>query len=201
MKSLKARFRGFLPIVIDVETGGVDPKRDALLELGAVSIKMDDEGLIHPDQSYHYHIKPYEGGNLDPDALAFNKIDPFHPFRFAVEEKVALTEFFEAIQKECKEKKCTRGVIVGHNAWFDQHFVNTAAARCKITKTPFHGFTSLDTASLSALAYGQTVLSKALKAANLSYNTEEAHSAMYDAQRTAELFCAIVNRWKALGGV
>jgi len=195
---ISQRFRGFLPIIIDVETGGIDPRKDALLELAAVSIKMDEQGLIHPDAEYHYHILPFEGSNLDPESLAFNKIDPHHPFRFAVPESEALHDLFSKIKKECKQKDCRRAVIVGHNAWFDQHFVNCAATRCKITKMPFHRFTSFDTATLSGLAYGQTVLSKALSAANIPFDTEQAHSALYDAQCTAQLFCAIVNQWHKL---
>ncbi|MFI4938477.1 MAG: ribonuclease T [Candidatus Berkiellales bacterium] len=198
--NLASRFRGFLPVVIDIESGGVDVHQDALLELAAITIKMDEEGFIHPDQTYHYHVLPFHGANLDPEALQFNKIDPYHPFRFAITEGEALKDLFAKIRKECKQKGCSRAVIVAHNAWFDQHFINAAVKREKITQSPFHRFTSLDTATLSALAYGQTVLSKALKAANLPFDTEEAHSALYDAECTAKLFCIIVNRWKNLGG-
>jgi ribonuclease T len=197
---LSKRFRGYLPVVVDVETGGVNPAKDALLELAAITIGMDDNGLIYPDKSYHYHIIPFEKANLDPAALAFNKIDPFHPFRFAISEHDALKDLFTHIRKECTAKKCTRAVLVGHNAWFDQHFLNAAIVRTKNNNNPFHRFTSLDTASLSALVYGQTVLSKALLAAKIAYDSEQAHSAIYDTRCTAELFCAIVNRWQQLGG-
>ncbi len=200
MTSIATRFRGFLPIVIDVESGGVNPQTDALLEMAAISLKMDETGLISPDQTYHYHVAPFEGAKLNPEALAFNKIDPGHPFRFAQSENEVLTEFFAAIFKECQEKKCTRAVVVGHNAWFDQHFLNAAIMRCQIKKNPFHRFTSLDTATLSALMFGQTVLAKALEAANIPFKTDDAHSALYDAQSTALLFCDIVNRFKGLGG-
>lgn len=194
---ISKRFRGYLPVVVDVETGGVNPAKDALLELAAVTIIMDDKGMIHPDKSYHYHIEPFEKGNLDPASLAFNKIDPFHPFRFAVKEEEALIDLFGHIHPLCKDTNCQRAVLVGHNAWFDQHFLNAAAKRAKIKKNPFHRFTSFDTASLSGLAYGQTVLSKALSAAGLPFDSEKAHSALYDAQMTAALFCKIVNEFDA----
>lgn len=198
--NLSKRFRGFLPVVMDIESGGVQSQTDALLELAAITIKMDDEGLIHPDQTYHYHVMPFPGARLDPESMAFNKIDVYHPFRFAVQEDQALREFFKLIQKECQQKRCQRAVVVGHNAWFDQHFLNAAVERCKITQNPFHRFTSLDTATLSALVYGQTVLSKALAAAGIPFNPDEAHSALYDAQATAVLFCEIVNKWQKMAG-
>lgn len=193
---IASRFRGFLPVVIDVESGGLNPSTDALLELAAITLKMDENGIIVPDQTYHYHFIPFENAVLDPEALAFNKIDPHHPLRFAVEEKEALTDLFSHIQRECKEKKCQRAVVVGHNAWFDLHFLNAAIARGKFTNSPFHRFTSFDTATLSALVYGQTVLSKALDEAKIPFNSDEAHSALYDAQATAELFCKIVETWR-----
>ena len=195
MTTLANRFRKFLPVIVDVETGGLNPAKSALLELAAVTLKMDEEGQLALDQTHHYHVLPFEGAHLDPACLAFNKIDPYHPFRFAMPENEVLTSLFKAIKKECKQKKCTRAVVVGHNAWFDLHFLNAASQRCQ-QKSVFHQFTSLDTATLGALAFGQTVLSKALAAAGIEFNTEEAHSALYDAEQTAKLFCHIVNLWK-----
>ena len=59
---------------------------------------------------------------------------------------------------------------------------------------------SFDTTSLAGLALGQTVLVKACRAAGIAFDQSEAHSALYDAQKTTELFCFMVNRYKALGG-
>lgn len=42
------RFRGFLPVVIDVECGGFNSATDALLEIAAVTIGMDEQGLLYP---------------------------------------------------------------------------------------------------------------------------------------------------------
>lgn len=198
---LSKRFRGFLPVIVDVETGGVDPQHDALLELAAITITMDEQGFISPDQSFHYHIEPSAGMRLDPKALAFNKIDPGHPFRFAEPEADVLKNLFEVIKEDCQRKKCRRAVLVGQNAWFDQQFLNAAAKRHGLTKThPFHTFTSFDTATLSGLVFGQTVLSRALALANIPFNTDDAHSALYDAQCTALLFCEIVNKFQKMGG-
>lgn len=193
--NLASRFRGFMPVVIDVESGGINPSTDALLELAAITLKMDDDGLLMPDNTYHYHINPFENAHLDPKALAFNKIDPHQPLRFAVDEKEALQDLFKHIKEECKTKKCQRAVVVGHNAWFDLHFLNAAVTRTQLV-SPFHRFTSFDTATLCALIYGQTVLSKALAMAKIEFKSDDAHSALYDAQATASLFCKIINDYR-----
>jgi ribonuclease T len=194
MTEMSNRFRGFLPIVVDVETGGFDAKKDALLEVAMVTLVMDEQGLLYPAQTLHHHIIPFTGANCDPKSLAFNKIDPYHPFRFAKEEEAAFREMFHIIRLIKKQNKCSHAVLVGHNAWFDLSFIREAAERHKL-KSPFHSFTSFDTATLGGLVYGQTVLGKALEAAGIRYQPKEAHSAIYDAQRTAELFCKIVNTY------
>ena len=197
---LSNRFRGFLPVVIDVETGGFDCRTDAILEIAATTITMDDEGTLRADKTYDYHVHPFEGANLDPAALEFTGIDPHHPFREADSEQVVFPELFNAIRKQVKKHDCTRAVLVGHNAHFDQGFVMAAAERCNTKRNPFHPFSVFDTATLSGLAFGQTVLAKACQAAGIEFNNSKAHSAVYDTQKTAELFCLIVNRWRILGG-
>lgn len=191
---IKDRFRGFLPVVIDVETAGFDASKDALLEMAAVAITYDETSNLVLSDAFHYHIEPFEGAHIDPAALEFNKINIHHPFRFAVSEHDALSEFFPQIRELLKKHQCQRAVLVGHNAWFDLSFLNAATDRCKL-KSPFHRFTSFDTATLSAVVYGQTVLSKALIAAKLGYDSKEAHSAVYDTHQTAKLFCKMVNDW------
>lgn len=198
-KEISQRFRGYLPIVVDVETAGFNAKKDALLEVAAQSVAFNEDGLLVPDQTWHYHIQPFEGANLDPKALEFNGIIPDHPFRFAKKEKDALDDLFTGIRKELKDKNCQRAIMVAHNAAFDLSFMQAAAKRCDISRNPFHAFSTLDTASLSALAFGQTVLAKALRAAGLGFDPESAHSALYDAKQTALLFCHIVNQWDQRG--
>jgi ribonuclease T len=197
-RSISERFRGFLPVVVDVETGGFDASRDALLEIAVVTVRMDAAGLLLPAETHSTHVEPYPGTNLDPKALAFNGIDPDHPFRMALPEREALQKVFTPIRHAIKESGCTRAILVGHNAFFDLGFINAAAERSKVKRNPFHPFSTFDTVSLAGLAYGQTVLARAAQAAGLEWDSSEAHSAVYDAERTAELFCAIVNRWRAL---
>lgn len=192
------RFRGFLPVVVDVETGGFDSDRDALLEIAAVVIQMDKAGLLHPLPAVSTHVVPFPGAYIDPRALEITGIDPTHPFRGAIEEREALEHIFKPIRKAMREFDCQRAILVGHNAAFDLGFLNAAVRRSGHKRNPFHPFSCFDTVTLAGLAYGQTVLSKAVMAAGFEWNPNEAHSAIYDTERTAELFCTIMNRWKTL---
>lgn len=194
------RFRGFLPVVVDVETAGFNAETDALLEIAAVTVRMDLDGVLHRDQSFACHVEPFPGANLDQRALEFTGIDPFNPFRMAKPEKEALDRIFTPLQEEVKRHGCTRAILVGHNPFFDLGFIKAAVERTGHKKNPFHSFSTFDTATLGGLAYGQTVLAKAARAAGIEWDGSQAHSALYDAERTADLFCAIVNRWKTLGG-
>lgn len=192
---LKDRFRGFLPVVVDVETAGFNAETDALLEMAVVTLSMDQDGQLYRDKTYDRNILPFEGANIEESALKFIGMDdPFHPFRDAIPEKQALIELFEPINKLIKETECSRAILVGHNAFFDLNFVLQAAERHRL-KCPFHKFSTFDTVSLSGLAYGQTVLAKSAMSAGMDWDNELAHSAVYDTERTAELFCKIVNQW------
>ncbi len=194
------RFRGFLPVVVDVETAGFNAATDALLEIAAVTVRMDLDGQLHRDQSFCCHVEPFPGANLEQRALEFTGIDPFNPFRMAKPENEALDRIFKPVQEEVKRHGCTRAILVGHNPFFDLGFIKAAVERTGNKKNPFHSFSTFDTATLGGLAYGQTVLARAAKAAGIDWDGSQAHSALYDAERTADLFCAIVNRWKILGG-
>jgi ribonuclease T len=189
------RFRGFLPVVIDVETGGFNASTDALLEVAAVLVGMDDRGRLHPAEQFFFNVEPFEGANLEPAALEFTGIKPDSPLRGAISEKEALAAIFSAVRAEVKRTGCQRAIVVAHNASFDQGFLNEAARRSNLKRNPFHPFSSFDTASLAGLVYGQTVLARACAAAGIAFNNQEAHSAIYDCEKTAEVFCDIVNRW------
>jgi len=194
---IKERFRGFLPVVVDIETAGIDPQKNALLEVCFVLIKMDEQGLLHRSERYFEHILPFQGAELDQKSLDFIQVDPFQPLRFALEEKPALEKLFKPIRDELKKTRCQRAVLVGHNAWFDLLFMKEAIKRCQL-HSPFHAFTCFDTATLGGLIYGQTVLAKAVQAAGLHFDPKEAHSAVYDAEVTADLFCVMANTWRKL---
>ena len=197
---LSKRFRGFLPVVIDIESGGFNSRTDALLEVAVVLLQMDDSGALSIKDSMSKNIDPFPGAVVEKVALEFTGIDLFDPERMAEEEGEALRELFQPIRKEISQTGCTRAVMVGHNAHFDLGFMNAASQRNQIKRNPFHPFSCFDTSTLAGLAYGQTVLAKACQAANIDFDNREAHSALYDAMKTAELFCGIVNRWRDLGG-
>lgn len=190
------RFRGFLPVVVDVETGGFNAKTDALLEIAAVLIRYGEGGTLSRGETFRYHVKPFEGANMDPASLAVNGIDPNHPLRPAIDERDALQRVFREVRKSVRENRCQRAVLVGHNAAFDLGFLNEAVERTAIKRNPFHPFSCFDTATLCGVAFGQTVLARAVAAAGFEWDEESAHSAAYDAEITADLFCEVVNRFR-----
>jgi len=195
---LEKRFRGYLPVIIDIETSGFNPKKNALLEIAAVIVELNNDHELEITERYSTHVVPFKNSELDESALRFNGIDPHHPFRMAIDEKEALELIFKPIKQAVKRNNCTRAILVGHNPAFDIAFLNAAIHRTQIKRSPFHPFSTFDTATLGGLVYQQTVLAKIAQAAGLEWDNEKAHSALYDAEKTAELFCMIVNRWRAL---
>jgi ribonuclease T len=199
-KLMKNRFRGFLPVVVDLETGGFNSNTDAILEIAATFFDIDPDGRLTVGHTLARNVDPFEGANLEPAALEFTGIDPENPLREAVPEEIALGDIFAEVRRAVRDMGCNRAILVGHNAHFDAGFLNAAADRCEIKRNPFHPFSHFDTSTLAGLAYGHTVLAKACKRAGIEFSNSEAHSADYDAHKTAELFAGIVNRWQDLGG-
>lgn len=195
---MRDRFRGYLPVVVDVETGGFDADKDALLEIAAVLLAIDEHGYLSPTSTVSTHVIPFDGANIDEKSLEINGIDPWHPLRAARAEKEALDHIFKPIRTAVSDSGCNRAILVGHNAFFDLSFLNAAVCRTSHRRNPFHPFSCFDTVSLGGLAYGQTVLSRAVEKSGITWNSDEAHSAIYDTRRTAELFCTVINRWEEL---
>jgi ribonuclease T len=196
--SMAQRFRGFLPVVVDVETGGFDPRTDALLEIAAAPLRLDDTGWLEAEDTVSTHVVPFEGANIDPKSLEVNGIDPWHPLRAARHEHDALAHIFAPVRRAVRDANCNRAILVGHNAALDLNFLNAVVQRAGIRRNPFHPFSFFDTVTLAGLAYGQTVLARAAQAAGLGWDANAAHSAVYDTQMTAQLFCTVINRWEAL---
>ena len=195
---MSRRFRGFLPVVVDVETGGFNPVTDALLEIAAVLLEMTPDGELRRTETHRYHVVPFAGANMEPAALAVNGIDPHHPLRPAIDERDALQRIFREVRRVIRDNLCSRAVLVGHNAFFDLNFLNAAVARADVKRNPFHPFSSFDTATLAGVAYGQTVLARAVQSAGFAWDAASAHSAAYDAEVTADVFCRICNDFRPI---
>ncbi len=200
-KPLGDRFRGYLPVIVDIETAGFNAKKNPLLEIAAVIVEFNENEELHITERHSCNIIPFKHSELDEAALKFNGIDPYHPFRMSIEEKEALSQIFKPVRDAIKRNECKRAILVGHNPAFDIGFLNAAIERTKIKRSPFHPFSCFDTATLGGLAYGQTVLARAVIAAGFDWDSDKAHAALYDAEQTAELFCIIVNRWKQMSSL
>lgn len=194
------RFRGYLPVVIDIETAGFNAGTDAILEIAATTLDMDENGTMHVKDTFSFDVEPFIGANLNPESLAFTGIDPDDPNRAAQDEAEVLNELFRIIRREVKDNHCKRAIMVAHNSSFDQQFLNAAIARTQSKRSPFHPFSSFDTATLAGFAYGHTVLAQACRIAQIPFDHKAAHSAAYDAEVTAKLFCQMVNQWRDYGG-
>ena len=192
---IAGRFRGFLPVAVDVETGGFNPATDALLEIAVVLLGVDGAGRWQIEATHGAHVTPFPDANIELAALEFNHIVPDNPLRDARPEREALQIVLDPVRRAVREHGCTRAVLVGHNPAFDLSFLNAAVRRTAFKRNPFHPFSTFDTATLGGLAFGQTVLARAVQAAGIEWDSRDAHSAIYDAEKTAELFCTIVNLW------
>jgi ribonuclease T len=188
------RFRGYLPVAVDIESGGFHAATDALLEIAAGFIEIDENGTLRRGVTLSYHVQPFEGARLDPASLSITGIDPHHPLRPAIPERDALQRVFREVRHAVRAYGCRRAILVGHNAAFDLGFLNAAVARAQVKRNPFHPFSCFDTATLAGAALGQTVLAKALTVAELEWDAGSAHNARYDAERSADIFCLVCNR-------
>ncbi len=191
---LKNRFRKYLPVVVDIETGGFDPTSNAILEIAITLIEEENKKLI-VGETFRHHIVPFEGSIVEKESLEFTKINLDHPLRNAVTESEALNDLFKIINKAKNKYECSRAILVGHNAHFDNSFLTESLKRNNIKKTPFHKFSVIDTVSLGVLATGQTVLARICDKLNIDYDNDEAHSAAYDTVVTAQVFCSILNKY------
>tara|TARA_Y100001954_G_scaffold95996_1_gene104945 strand:+ start:19 stop:603 length:585 start_codon:yes stop_codon:yes gene_type:complete len=191
---LKNRFRKYLPVVVDIETGGFDPQANAILEI-AITLIEEEQNHFFVGETIRHHIEPFEGSIIEEESLNFTNIKLDHPLRKTISEKDALANIFKVINQAKNKYECSRAILVGHNAHFDSSFLNAAVKRCDIKKTPFHKFSVIDTVSLGVLATGQTVLARICDELEIDYDNDEAHSAAYDSRVTAEVLCCIINKY------
>lgn len=189
---MRARFRGFVPVVVDLETGGFESARHAVLEIAALTLDFEEERLVIASR-HRWEVEPHPDTVVEDASLKVTGIDLADPNRSAVAEGAAIRELFRTVRREIKRLGCQRAILTGHNAHFDHAFIHAAAGRNGVKRSPFHPFSVVDTVGLAAVAYGHTVLSEACSRAGIVYHSERAHAAAYDAEVTAKLFCAVVN--------
>jgi ribonuclease T len=190
---LKNRFRKYLPVIVDLETGGFNPEVNPILEIALQFVDLEENGFVL-GESVRYHLAPADGLILNKEALEFTKIELNHPLRNAVTTEEALKSICKIVNKKRSENECSRAILVGHNAHFDLSFLQTNLNRYQIKNSPFHPFSVFDTVSLGAAFTGQTVLARIAKELNINYDNDLAHSASYDAEITAKIFCILMNR-------
>lgn len=191
---LSQKFRGYYPVVVDIETGGLDPQQHTILDIAAITLTLDKKGKLVPLKEYQTHVYPHPDYITTPEALKINKINLKHLEFSGVSEKQALQSIFKPIRAAQTAHDCKQSILVGHNAFFDLAFINAAAKRSKVRRNPFHQYSTLDTVTLSGVMLGHTVLVKACELAGISFDRKQAHTALYDAQKTAQLFCSLVNK-------
>ena len=191
---LKNRFRKYLPVVVDIETGGFDPELNAILEIAITLIEENDNKFV-VGETHRHHIIPFKNSIIEKESLEFTKIKLDHPLRNAIDEKDALNDIFKIINKVKNKYECSRAILVGHNAHFDNSFLDAAVKRNNIKRTPFHKFSVIDTVSLGVLATGQTVLARICDKLEIDYDNDQAHSAAYETLVTAKVFCSIFNSY------
>ena len=189
---MKDRFRGYLPVILDLETGGFDSRCNPILELACAFVSMES-GKLQICEEFSWAVSPFSGAIIEESSLKITGINLDDPDRIQMEEKAAINGLFKLIRKKIKSEECTRAIMVAHNASFDQGFLHAACDRTGIKRNPFHPFSTIDTVSLAAIAFGHTVLSESCYRAGLEFDGSKAHQAAYDANRTAALFCKIAN--------
>ena len=190
--TMRTRFRGYLPVVVDLETGGFDDAVHSLLEIAAVTLDFQDQRLVVQDR-HRWAVAPHPDTISEEASLKVTGIDVNDPARGAVPEAEALRGLFRVVRAEVRRLGCQRAIVTAHNAHFDHGFIHAAATRSGVKRSPFHPFSVVDTVALAAVHYGHTVLSEVCARAGIDYDADRAHSAPYDADVTAELFCGVVN--------
>ena len=90
---LSERFRGYLPVVLDLETGGFDHQVNPILELACCFVQMQDDRLSIKGQE-SWNVQPVDGMVVEPASLKVTGIDLDDPHRDAMDEASVLKDFF-----------------------------------------------------------------------------------------------------------
>ena len=156
-------------IVIDVETTGLDPKKDKIIEIGAVKVK---DGVV--DKTYSKLINP--GRKLSLQIIQLTGISN--------EDLIQKPDISNVIAEFLDFIGIDDIPIIGHSLMFDYAFLKRAAVNHKL---------SFEKSGIDTLKIARKYL-KDLESRNLNYLcsyfgiAHEAHRALADAYATHELF-------------
>ena len=187
---MQNRFRGFMPVVIDVECGGFIPYRCTVGNCRSV-VGDSGDGSLAAWGNWRYHVQPFPA----PTSNGVTRCDGLSILftRYAQRfQRRSAHAIVQEISQAMKDNDCTRAILVGHNACFDLNFLNAAVARTEIKRNPFHPFSSFDTATLAGVAFGQTGYRSRFKRPESLGIRTNAFGA-YDAQQTADCFARSAN--------
>jgi ribonuclease T len=197
-RGIDSRFRGFLPVVVDLETGGLDATQSAILELAYSIPERAPDGRWRAGPVRDFQIAPFSGAVISDASLKLTGINLDDPRRAPQSEAKVFATLQADIAHALTVTGCKRAILVGHNTHFDLHFLLAMGRRLGVSESPFHPFCVLDTVTLGVLLYGHTVLARCVPAAGLEFVNRDAHSAAYDCLKTSELFVAVLNQYGAL---
>lgn len=175
---------------IDVETSGLDPRKNAVLQLAGT---LEDDSR---SENFNYFIKPFPTDIVDAKALEVNKLNPneekFKEPRFVYDDFTYMLSTF--VNKFDKKDKM---FFVGYNShFFDMPFVREFFSKCgnKYFGSYFF-FPSLDIMVMAQFKLMKQrhlmkdfKLHTVAKELGITVEEEQLHDAMYDIRLTKEIF-------------
>ena len=171
-------------IVIDTETGGLDPDTDTILQVALVA--SEDRELV-------VNVRD-DTGQRHPDAMAVHKIDWEDHVKTALSPQDAadaILFFLEGLNLE------GRPVFAGHNVGFDVAFIRRLF-RLGCRPSPVSWHRTLDTHTMLFEGYFRGVLPASACSSSGAFThfgipVEDRHSALGDARATRGLLWTLMH--------
>jgi len=106
-------------IYIDTETSGLDPSKNALLQIAGI---IEINGI--EKEYFNYYVRPIKGKIINQKALecnnlTFNQIESFEDPSLIYSRVLAIFDKYIA-----KFDKNDKFIMVGQNPWFDKTFID-----------------------------------------------------------------------------
>lgn len=189
-------------LVIDTETGGLDPDRDSLLSLAAVVWR---EGqLVADTQIFVNEPEP----RITPDSIAVHGIDPTWLQAHGHSPCQAVQEFERFVHAHFSRFDRGDVLLAGHNVAFDVAFLKRLYRLAGVHYPAFYSHRLLDTAALGLffilsghLPSGVAKSDELFGYFQIAFGRNRRHSALGDARATAELINAFLKMATDNGGV